>query len=160
MPQFDDYQVSPTPWNHDILREGPVIRKDVGTINTGPVVFPFHSAQETSLEKGLDLSLNSYKTAQSYDGKHIPLVENRRSCLFTWQEGTSQIQAKRKASKIEHAGNISFTSKIAQDAPFEKGLHCDPNTKRPSFEMPFRREKQKYTSQVEIGGCSLMQKKV
>eukprot|EP00258_Populus_trichocarpa_P030323 XP_024446342.1 protein EMBRYONIC FLOWER 1 isoform X3 [Populus trichocarpa] len=159
MPQFDDYQVSPTPWNHDILREGPVIRKDVGTINTGPVVFPFHSAQETSLEKGLDLSLNSYKTAQSYDGKHIPLVENRRSCLFTWQEGTSQIQAKRKASKIEHAGNISFTSKIAQDAPFEKGLHCDPNTKRPSFEMPFRREKQKYTSQVEIGGCSLMQKK-
>ncbi|KAF9662224.1 hypothetical protein SADUNF_Sadunf18G0031000 [Salix dunnii] len=163
MPQFDDYQVSPTPWNHDILREGPVIRKDVGEINTGPtgpVVFPFHSAQVTSLEKkGLDLSLNSYNTAQSYDGKHIPLVENRRSCLFTWQERTSQIPAMRKAAEFEHVGNISFTSKIAQDAPILKGLHSDPHTKRPAFEMPFCREKQKYTSQVEIGGASLMHKK-
>ncbi|KAJ6435052.1 hypothetical protein OIU84_000313 [Salix udensis] len=160
MPQFDDYQVSPTPWNHDILREGPEIRKDVGALNTGPVVFPFHSEQETSLEKkGLDLSLNSYKTAQSYDGKHIPQVENRQSGLFTWQERTSQIQAMRKAAEFEHVGNISFTSKIAQDAPFVKGLHSDPNTKRPDFEIPFRREKQKYTSQVEIGGASLMQKK-
>ncbi|KAG5225378.1 protein EMBRYONIC FLOWER [Salix suchowensis] len=136
-PRMEKNISSPTPWNHDILREGPVIRKDAGAINTGPVVFPFHSEQETSLEKkGLDLSLNSYKTAQSYDGKHIPQVENRQSGLFTWQERTSQIQAMRKAAEFEH---------------FAKRLHSDPNTKRPDFEIPFRREKQKYTSQVKLG---------
>ncbi|KAJ6745592.1 PROTEIN EMBRYONIC FLOWER 1 [Salix koriyanagi] len=54
MPLFEDYQVSPTPWNHRILRDGPVIRKDVGTIHTGPVPVPvpFHSAKNTYLEKG------------------------------------------------------------------------------------------------------------
>jgi hypothetical protein len=160
MPLFEDYQVSPSPWNHGILREGPVIRKDVGTIHAGLVPVPFHSAEDTYLEKGLDLSLNSYKTAQSYDGKHIPLVENRQSSLFTWQEGSSKNQAMRKATEIEHVGNFNFTSKIAQDAPFEKGIRSDPSTKRPSFKIPFLSEKQKYNFQVEIGGCSLMQKKV
>ncbi|KAL9400204.1 hypothetical protein Peur_009165 [Populus x canadensis] len=159
MPLFEDYQVSPSPWNHGILREGPVIRKDVGTIHTGLVPVPFHSAEDTYLEKGLDLSLNSYKTAQSYDGKHIPLVENRQSSLFTWQEGSSKNQAMRKAAEIEHVGNFNFNSKIAQDAPFEKGIRSDPSTKRPSFKIPFLSEKQKYNFQVEIGGCSLMQKK-
>ncbi|KAJ6406373.1 hypothetical protein OIU84_009984 [Salix udensis] len=161
MPLFEDYQVSPTPWNHHILREGPLIRKDVGAIHTGPVPVPvpFHSAKNTYLEKGLDLSLNSYRTAQSYDGKHIPPVENRRSSLFTCKEGTSKNQAVMKAAEIEQVGNFNFTSRNSQDAPFEKGIHSDPSTRRPSFKIPFLSEKQKYTSQVEIGGCSLIQKK-
>ncbi|KAF9681123.1 hypothetical protein SADUNF_Sadunf06G0192800 [Salix dunnii] len=158
---FEDYQVSPTPWNHGILREGPVIGKDVGTIHTGPVPVPvpFHSTKNTYLEKGLDLSLNSYRTAQSYDGKHISPVENRRSSLFTCKEGTSKNHAMMKAAEIEQVGNFNFTSRNSQDAPFEKGIHSDPSTRRPSFKIPFLGEKQKHISQVEIGGCSLMQKK-
>ncbi|CAK7353290.1 unnamed protein product [Dovyalis caffra] len=157
MPQFVDHQVSPSPWNHGILREDPVIRKDLETIQSGPVRVPFHSAQDTSLEKGLDLSLNSYNTAQSYDGKRNPLVESRQSSLFTWQEGTSKNQVMRRASEIDQ--NFSLSSKVVQDAPFEKRVQNDPSTKRPSFKMPFFSEKQKYTSPVEIGGCSLLRKK-
>ncbi|KAJ6354530.1 hypothetical protein OIU77_005192 [Salix suchowensis] len=117
MPQFDDYQVSPpTPWNHDILREGPVIRKDVGAINTGPVVFPFHSEQETSLEKkGLDLSLNSYKTAQSYDGKHIPQIlkyhsaERSRNTLPKWKLGGAPLMQKKDFFHTKgNEGNIGI----------------------------------------------------
>ncbi|KAJ6745593.1 PROTEIN EMBRYONIC FLOWER 1 [Salix koriyanagi] len=64
-----------------------------------------------------------------------------------------------KAAEIEQVGNFNFTSRNSQDAPFEKGIHSDPSTRRPSFKIPFLSEKQKYTSQVEIGGCSLIQKK-
>lgn len=160
MSQVDDSQVSLTPWNHGILKEGPMTRKDVEIIHARPMLGPFYSAEETSLEKGLNLSLSSCMTSQRYDMKYVPQVEARQNSLLTWQDGTSEDQVMRKAAEAKYIGNFGFTSKSAPDATFGRKIDNDLSSKQPTYKMPFFNEKPNYTSQVESGGCSVMRHKV
>ncbi|XP_058001785.1 protein EMBRYONIC FLOWER 1 isoform X2 [Hevea brasiliensis] len=142
MPQVDNLQASLIPWNHDMLKEYPINRKDVEFLQTEPVRLPFYSVPDASSEKGLNLSLNSYLTTQKYDMQHNLQVEGRRMSLITQQEGTAEDQVNKNAAETKHVGNFSFVSKLIPDVPFGKRVFDDLSSKRTTNRIP--------TSQFDI----------
>lgn len=162
MPQVDDPHASLIPWNHGMLKEDLISRKDVDFLQSEPLRLPFHSVQDTSSEKGLNLSLNSYLTKQKYDMRHNlpPQVEERRMSLITQQEGTAENLVNRNAAETKSIGNFNFASKSIPDMHYGKGVYSGLSSKRTINRMPFLNEKQNCTSQFDIGNCSHMQQKV
>ncbi|KAF2304461.1 hypothetical protein GH714_031691 [Hevea brasiliensis] len=154
MPQVDDPQASLIPWNHGMLKEDLISRKDAEFLQTEPLRLPYHSAQVTASEKGLN-----HMTKQKYDMRHNLQVEDRRMSLITQQEGTAEDQVNRNAAETTYVGNFSFASKPILDIPCGKGEYIGMSSKRTTGRMPFHNEKQNYTSQFDIGNCSHLQQK-
>ncbi|XVF89196.1 hypothetical protein PTKIN_Ptkin19aG0110800 [Pterospermum kingtungense] len=143
MYQDHDGHASPIPWNNGILREGLTSRKYV----------EIRQSELPSAEKGLQFSLNNCLPAKSYDGKCITPTRDGRRSLFPWQGCVlSEYEVERKDLKMNYVGDSSFSSKSELDAHLWKGMRADLNCNR-----TFVNEKQKHSSQAEVGSCSLIQ---
>ncbi|KAJ4842968.1 hypothetical protein Tsubulata_017437 [Turnera subulata] len=160
MPQIDDDHISLFAPNHGPLREGSITRKDSVPMDMGPEILSFNSAEDASVEQGLSLSLNSYMDTQRCDKDLTPQVAESQTSLLSWQERSSKDEAMRKAADSRFIGNFSLNEEPAQDLVFGKGLNSEQGNERSLGRMLFHGGKQNYTSQFEIGGCSLQQKDV
>ncbi|XP_065849366.1 protein EMBRYONIC FLOWER 1 [Euphorbia lathyris] len=155
----DDHQASLIPRNR-VLKEDLTTRKDMGFLHVNPVRIPFHSGRDASSEKGQNLSLNSYLTMQRYDMQHNPLVEDIETSLLSWRKDTArEDQVSKKAAETNCVRNFTFASTSTSNMSFGKGICSEMSNKGITHSMPLLGETQNYTSQVEIGSCSHMQKK-
>uniref|UniRef100_A0A2P2KCH8 Protein EMBRYONIC FLOWER 1-like n=1 Tax=Rhizophora mucronata TaxID=61149 RepID=A0A2P2KCH8_RHIMU len=159
MPQVDDQQASAVRWNQDIFTEGPMMRKDVEIKLSAPIGISFNAVGETLHEKGLNLSLNSYMGIDRCDKNYIPRVEDNQTSLSVWQNNTFGDQVMMTAAETKYVGDLSFTSNSPEDAPFRNGAGRNLSIKRPAYVVPIINQKHNHTSQVEVGGNSLMQQK-
>ncbi|WCJ29452.1 embryonic flower 1 (EMF1) [Euphorbia peplus] len=155
----DDHQASLIPQNCE-LREDLTTRKDMGFLHVDPVRIPFHSARNASSEKGQNLSCNGYLSMKRCDMQHNPLVEDIETSLLSWKKGTAREHpVSKKAAETNFARNLSFAAKSASDMTFGKAVSSEMSNKGITHNMPLRGENLNYTSQLEIGSCSHMQKK-
>lgn len=154
-PQVDGGEASLFPFTDSMIRNDPITPKNVDVMQTGSLTVPFQSAQDSSTEKGLHLSLNSFLGVQRYDKEFIRRVEDGLPSLSPCQEHIPRVDpALRKHIEINSAGDSSVPSKSPTDAFSGKGLNYDVRRKITSFRMPFLNETQNCTSWVEDGGRS------
>lgn len=152
-PQVDGGEAAFFPLT-DMLRNDPITRKNVDIMQTGSVT-PFQSVQDSSTEKGLHLSLNSFLDVPRYDTEFIRRVEGGQPFLSPWQEGTPRVdQVLRKRIEINSVGESSVPSKSPTDAFSGKGVNCEVKSKITTFRIPFLNEMHNCTYGVEAGGCS------
>ncbi|XP_023914131.1 protein EMBRYONIC FLOWER 1 [Quercus suber] len=155
-PQVDGGEAALFPLTDSMLRNNPFTRKNIDIMQTGSIT-PFQSVQDSSTEKGLHLSLNSFLDVPRYDTELIRRVEGGQPILSPWQEGTPRVdQVLRKHMEINSLGESSVPSKSPTDAFSGKGVNCEVKSKITTFRIPYLNE-HNCTYGVEAGGCSQIQ---
>lgn len=158
MPQVDDGQAAQTV---DLLKEGPIARKNVEIIQTEPLSVSFRPAEDASTAKELHLSLGSYLVEQRYENKYIPQFADGLPSLLPWKAGTSKVDdVKRNDVETTYVANSRDPSKSSSYAFLGKELRGELSGKLPTYSVPVLNEKRNYNSHVEDGRCSLMQQMV
>ncbi|XP_068339493.1 protein EMBRYONIC FLOWER 1 isoform X1 [Pyrus communis] len=146
MPEVDDGLASLFPW----LTKCPNTRKDVEFMQTGN---PFHRAEDAPAEKGLDLSLNSYLSAQRDDRKSIPQSQDGFPSWSIQKDGTGKLDEFIRKNAEANA-NLTKLPKAISNAFSGKVGHDDLSSKIFTYSMSIPNEKQNYSPQVE-GSCLL-----
>ncbi|XP_068313428.1 protein EMBRYONIC FLOWER 1-like isoform X1 [Pyrus communis] len=141
MPEVDNGLASLFPWP----TKGPNTRKDAEFMQTG---HPFHRAEDSPAEKGLDLSLNSYLSAQRDDRKSIPQSEDGFPSWSTRKDGTGKLDEFIRKNAEANA-NLNRLPKPVSNAFSGKIGHDDRSSNFFTYSMPIPNEKQNYRSQVE-----------
>ncbi|CAK9136395.1 unnamed protein product [Ilex paraguariensis] len=113
MPQIGDGQFSLMPQSNSMFGGGSINRKDIGFMQAGPNIGKAQLAHKVSANLGLDLTLNSYMSAQ------------RNQQILAQEKGTPSKDPERKDGI--YVGESSILHKSAPTPSLREELICDLN---------------------------------
>ncbi|XP_062099101.1 protein EMBRYONIC FLOWER 1 isoform X2 [Humulus lupulus] len=156
MAQVDDGQAPQFPWNRSLLKKGSAMRSDE-VVHNGPVNVSFQQEEDACQDIESHLSFSSYLATQrdKYNKKFIPQDKDGLSSLLSWKEGTPMDQVTRKKVDTNYISDSSIPSNSTY-AFFNKQVHAEVSSKLTMYNFPVLNEKQKSSTQIEEGYCSLV----